>query len=61
MPSGGNTPIDGKTWERVRADYDVAVAHGLQYEWLQWMIGGIVHNKKNPAEASYDACIEWDF
>jgi len=61
MPSGGNTPISGDDWEYVKADYKEAVKNGLQYEWLQWFVGGLVNNKIPVREASLAACIEWDF
>lgn len=61
MPSGGNTPLSDHIFEEVRRDYDEAVKHGLQYEWLQWFIGGLVNDHLPVEEASYAACIEWDF
>jgi hypothetical protein len=61
MPSGGSTPIDSNDWDYVRKTYDVAVKHGLQYEWLQWFIGGIVNDEKSIVQAATDAAIEWDF
>jgi hypothetical protein len=61
MPSGGNTPLSGKDWELIRADFDEAKKNGLQYEWLQFFIGGLVHDNRPVREASYYACVEWDF
>lgn len=61
MPSGGSTSLQGKEWEYVRNTYDDAVKHSLQYEWLQWFVGGIVIDGKSPIEAAHDAAIEWDF
>lgn len=61
MPSGGNSPLNEEDWAYVMAHYDDAVKHGLQYEWLKWFLGGIVENKLPIREASYAACIEWDF
>jgi hypothetical protein len=42
-------------------DYKDAKKNGLVHEWLDYFVGGIVHNKLPPEEASYAACIEWDF
>lgn len=61
MPSGGNIPLKDDDWEYVKGQYEDACKHGLQYEYLQWFIGGLVNNKKNVRDASYSACIEWDF
>lgn len=61
MPSGGNTPLEGADWEVVMNDFRSAEKHGLQYEWLQWFVGGLVIDKLPVREASYAACIEWDF
>lgn len=61
MPSGGSTPLSGDSWDYVRKTYDEAVKHGLQYEWLEYFIGGIVTDKKEVIDAAHDAAIEWDF
>lgn len=61
MPSGGNTPLADIEMDDIWKDYQEAVKNGLQYEWLQWMLGGIVIDKLPPVEASQGACIEWDF
>jgi hypothetical protein len=61
MPSGGSTPLGGDDWEYVRKVYGQAVFHGLQYEWLEYFIGGIVNDHKGVKEAANDAAIEWDF
>jgi hypothetical protein len=62
MPSGGSTAMpDDAEWEKVIEIYEEAVKHGLQYEWLSFFVGGIVNDKKTPAQAAYDAAIEWDF
>jgi hypothetical protein len=61
MPSGGNTCLNEPDWEFVRANYDAACKHGLQYEYLQWFLGGLVEDKLPIREASNAACIEWDF
>jgi len=61
MPSGGNTCLNDEDWEFVKADYDAACKNGLQYEWLQWFVGGLVHDKLPVRESSRAACIEWDF
>lgn len=61
MPSGGNTPLQGDDWEYVKAQFMAAQDCGLTYEYLQWFIGGLVIDKLPVREASYAACIEWDF
>lgn len=61
MPSGGNTALNENDWKFVRRDFEQACKHGLQYEWLQWFIGGLVEDKLPVREASYAACVEWDF
>ena len=61
MPSGGNTPLNQGDWEYVEAQYLDSCKHGLQLEWLRWFLGGLVENKLPIREASYAACIEWDF
>jgi hypothetical protein len=63
MPSGGNTPLeeDSPEWRVVMRDFDEARKQGMQYEWLRWMLGGIINNKLDVKEASNNACIEWDF
>jgi hypothetical protein len=61
MPSGGNTPLNRDDFAVVWGDYREARKHGLEGEWLQWFIGGLVNDKLPVREASYAACIEWDF
>ena len=61
MPSGGNTPLNEDDWKFVRSQYEDALRHGLQYEWLQWFLGGVIEDKLPVRQASYAACIEWDF
>jgi hypothetical protein len=61
MPSGGNISLNDKDWEYVKKHYDDAVKNGMQYEWLQWFLGGLVEDKLPITVASYNACIEWDF
>jgi hypothetical protein len=61
MPSGGNTPLDEEDWAAVERDYVAARKEGLDREWLRWFIGGLVIDKLPVREASYAACIEWDF
>jgi hypothetical protein len=63
MPSGGNTPLDedGDDWKVVERDYREAVKNGMQFEYLRWMLGGVIHDKLDIKVASYAACIEWDF
>ena len=52
MPSGGNTPLNEADWLYVRNQYNDAVKHGLQYEYLQWFLGGLVENKLPIRKAS---------
>jgi hypothetical protein len=61
MPSGGNTPISDEEMKSIWRDYEQAKKNGLVYEWLQWFVGGVTIDRLPPAEASYAACIEWDF
>lgn len=61
MPQGACTVLDSVTWTKVREVYDDARKHGLEYEWLQFFIGGLVNDKLSPIEAAYEAAIEWDF
>ena len=61
MPSGGSTPYPEDKFEGIKSIYDEAVKYGLQYEWLQWFIGGMFIDKKEPFEAADDAAVEWDF
>jgi hypothetical protein len=61
MPSGGSTPLGDDDFDMVMQDYKEAVKNGLQYEWLQYFIGGLVNDKLPVREAAYAACIEWDF
>jgi hypothetical protein len=61
MPSGGNTPLNEADWAFVRNHFADAKKNGLEYEWLQWFLGGLVHDQLPIREASNAACIEWDF
>jgi hypothetical protein len=61
MPSGGNTCLNEADWLFVKGDYEAACKHGLQLEWLQWFLGGLVEDHLPIREASNAACIEWDF
>jgi hypothetical protein len=61
MPCGGNTPLGESDFAFIKECYDDAVRNGLQYEWLQWFVGGLVINKLPVREAANAACIEWDF
>lgn len=60
MPSGRCTPLKEEVWEAVRKEYDNAVKHGLQYEWLRWYSGGIAYKRLHPVTAAEEAAIEWD-
>lgn len=53
--------MDTKDWEIVRGAYDAAVRNGLQYEWLQWLVGSMQNDKMSAREAANAAAIEWDF
>ena len=61
MPSGGNTPLNECDWKYIKACYNHACKNHLQYEWLQWFLGGLVENDFPIREAAENACIEWDF
>lgn len=63
MPSGG---IDSTLCaDREEAGYVLATikdayAYGLQYEFMEWFIGGM-RQGMNPIDAAFAAAIEWDF
>jgi len=61
MPSGGGSPLAEKDWHYVRIIYNDAIRNGLQYEFLQWMLGSMVNDKMSVQEAALAAAIEWDF
>jgi hypothetical protein len=61
MPSGGNTPLNDEDWQVIDEHFRDAKKQGLEREWLQYFIGGLVHDKLPVRQASYNACIEWDF
>ncbi len=60
MPSSGNTPLNEADWEYVKSCYKHARNEGLEFEWLQWFLGGLVENKLSIRNAAENACIEWD-
>jgi hypothetical protein len=63
VPSGG---IDGQlTANRDEAEYVYQVlkdaqVYGLEYEFIEWFIGGL-RQGMGPKEAAYAAALEWDF
>ncbi len=65
MPSGGSSPISAHIpeaeWDYVSLVLREAMKNGLEHEWLDFLLGGIIINKKTPIQAADDAAIEWDF
>jgi len=61
MPSGGSSPLEGDAWEYFCNVYYVAKKNGLEYEFLQWFLGGLVNEKLSIENAATAAAVEWDF
>lgn len=60
MPQGRCRPISDDTMEKIWERYERAKTHGLEREWMQWFVGGILICKLQPVEAAEEACFEWD-
>jgi hypothetical protein len=59
MPQGRCTPLTDKEWESVKEAFNHASKMGLEMEWLQWFAGGLKQGLE-PAEAAFEAMLEWD-
>jgi hypothetical protein len=60
MPSGGTSALREEDWEYVRKCYEMARESSMEYEWMQWFIGGLVNEKIPVHDAAFAALIEWD-